>query len=279
MIEGGSRAACAPQVRPGADVLEEAIGVLSECLQALYGIHRLLGARDVGPGQLLPMLTEFGGGVADHCARVGLGCAELRRLVAHDSALLGVLDWVLPFAEQAGSRMSAAFAGPLKLGAAERLELERACADIGPRAEALRDTLVLVNALLRPRPVALTLRELACGRWAASSTFVERVVPLGLAWAPDQRLEVDPAVLWPLVTRAVSSVATEGQASLVSLDTLSGRPCLAVARVATLAAADHEMELALGVSLAHEAEVLDVVATRAGVRVSRERSDLVTLWP
>ena len=174
---------------------------------SLYGIHRMLGSRDLGPAQILPTITAFG---TDEygCHEVDAALDVLRR-EAPDDGFRSAIDALRGALHEAEGRMSTAFSTVAKLGARERLELERRVEPVGGELQALRDLIEVVQGALHPRPARMTLSELLRGRWRTRPAFVAQTIELHVAAAHDQ-FEADPRVLWGLVERSLAQVADAG---------------------------------------------------------------------
>ncbi|HHH29980.1 MAG TPA: hypothetical protein ENK57_16770, partial [Polyangiaceae bacterium] len=137
---------------------------------SLYGIDRMLGSRDLGPAQILRTITAFQ--ADDHrCGEVDAALEGLRR-DAPDEQFRGAVHALQAAIHDAQARMASAFDGVDKLGARERLELERRVKPVGGELQALRDLLEVVRGALHPRPARMTLAELLRGRWRTRPAFV-----------------------------------------------------------------------------------------------------------
>jgi hypothetical protein len=206
--------------------VREAIGALGECVMSVYSIHRMLQSRDLGPTQLLPPVREFAV-ESQKCADVGPAFAALIEASAAQSAgledvLAELCDRSLRLADELGGVLAAAG----KLGARERLALERELLPLGHELQGLRDLLQVVNGALHPRPARLTVSELLHVRWRGRPAFVAQRVELHLAAASGQ-FEADPRVMWGLVERSLGELVEAGLKSpFASLSSADGRPML-----------------------------------------------------
>lgn len=174
---------------------------------SLYGIHRMLSSRDLGPSHILPTIAAFGS--EEHrCDEVDAALDMLRR-DAPDEPFRSAVDALRAALHDAEGRMANAFSTVAKLGARERLELERRVKPVGGEIQALRDLIEVVQGALHPRPARMTLSELLRGRWRTRPAFVAQTIELHVAAAHDQ-FEADPRVLWGLVERSLAQVAEAG---------------------------------------------------------------------
>ena len=176
---------------------------------SLYGFVRMLESRDLGPTQLLPPLQAFAGEVRE-IREVVPALAALAAAPEIPDAVRPALELLVQASRTITSRTLELFGdAPAKLGARERLRLEREAASVGTELQGLRDAVQVVDSALHLRPARLTLSELLNGRWRTRPSFVERRVELLVACAHAQ-FEGDPRVLWGLVECSLGAVVAAG---------------------------------------------------------------------
>ncbi|MCC6521280.1 MAG: hypothetical protein IT373_01340 [Polyangiaceae bacterium] len=202
-----------------------ALGVLGEAVSALRGVHELCASRGLGPVQILPAIETF--------LDSSLGLAGQMRM------LFGVLG-----REAAGSplgpaveALERALPGPLdavarafgrsswaKLGARDRLELERAVGGAAADIDGIRSLCELVYAALHPRLLELGVRELVeshraselARARAAQSTAgpAPQALSVLLGIADERSFSADPHVAWGVLEVLLRAVAASGGAEL-----------------------------------------------------------------
>lgn len=235
---------------------------------SLYGIHRMLSSRDLGPAQILPTISAFASD-EHRCHVVDVALDALRREAPSDD-LRSALDALRAALREAEGRMATAFSTVAKLGARERLELERRVEPVGGELQALRDLLEVVQGALHPRPARMTLSELLRGRWRTRPAFVAQTIELHVAAAHDQ-FEADPRVLWGLVERSLAQVAEAGvdPPFAALLGSPSGR-VLELGDVSELPTSTIERAVVeLGPAAAVADQVLSAVASHIGADACR----------
>jgi hypothetical protein len=243
--------------------VKHAVGVLGECVMSLYGIHRMLRSRDLGPVQILPSVEAFAGD-AHRCGDVVAALSALGREAPSDG-LREACDALVETTRQLSSHMGDVFSEVGKLAAKERLELERNVEPLGGSLQALRDLIPVVHGAVHPRPARLTLSELLQGRWRTRPAFVTETIELHVAAAHDQ-FEADPRVLWGLVERSLAQVSEAGveQPFAALLDADCGR-VLELGEVTRLPSSTLERAVVeLGPTLPITEQVLDAVAHHIG---------------
>lgn len=191
--------------------MQQSLGVLSESVMSLYGIRQLLRSHDVGTSQLLPSIEATAVEARDKCAAM----AELFRLLQAHAPTERLRDAVVPLASLAAKTTDAlaeAFIRhkPGKLGARDRLALERDAEHYGATLQALRSLAEVAHAAIDPRFATMTLSELTRGAWHTRPTFVSREIDLFIARADQIAIEVEPRILWALVMRQIERVLDAG---------------------------------------------------------------------
>jgi hypothetical protein len=248
-----------------------ALGAAGESVMSLYAIAHLLKSRDLGPARLGPAIE------ANRTRALRLEpelrqLFELLRATTADSPELGVaLSLLEPHAMALAASLAQAFGQPAsaRLGAKERLELERRAAELGSELEGVRAMLALVFAAAESRPVDLELGSVMDGGSSLEPTFVSHKAEVRVRLDADRSFTGDPRVLWPLIEAAFRELAGQGEelllcagsdvAGLVRVQITAGPP-------AAPKAANGTMKLALGSPIRVEREVVRAVARHVGIR-------------
>src|SRR5262245_46478663 len=133
---------------------------MNECVMAIYGITRLLKSRDLGPAQLVPAIESFREEIERHCVSIEPLFAGLRAAAAERGALSDAVAALEPAARRVAESIMKAFSGTLKLGARQRLKMEREAERLGAELEAVRGLADALHAALLARPVYVTVADL-----------------------------------------------------------------------------------------------------------------------
>jgi hypothetical protein len=268
---------------------------MNECVQSLYGIERLLEKRELGPAQILPALNAFATDVEQSCRIVRALFVELHELsqmaatvdagdsdvgltrrgaeVAGDARrprhelLSEAFELIAPVASRVGDELNALFRRRRRLGAAERLDLERATCRLGGELQAVRSAIEVVLEALAPRPALVSLRDLVGGSVHSRLTFVAKRFEVCVACA-DAPIDGCPRVLYALLERAIRHVYDAGveQPLVLAQRHASGTTTLLVGDVplgASRTVERHRFEL--GPALEVDDAVLDAVAEALGL--------------
>ncbi len=201
-----------PPVDPAAEAaMQQSLGDLSECVMSLYGIRQLLHSHDVGTSQLLPSIEATAAEARHKCAAV----AELFRLLRVHAPTPQLREALVPLAAIAATTTDALAASFIqhkagRLGARDRLALERDAERHGSTLQALRSLAEVAHAAIDPRFAYMTLSELTRGAWHTRPTFVTREIDLFIARADQIAIEVEPQILWALVVRQIARVVEAG---------------------------------------------------------------------
>ena len=237
---------------------------------SLYAIARLLKSRDLGPAQLGPAIE------ANRTRALRLGpelqqLFDLLRATTAESPELSVAVGVLePFAMGLAVSLAQAFGQPAtaRLGAKERLELERKAEQLGGEIEGVRAMLALVFAAAEARPVDLELSSVVDGRSSLQPTFVSRKAEVRVRLEGDRSCWGDPRVLWPLFEAAFRDLAGQGEQLLLCAGS-SGNGGTRVHITASAATepqgGNGTLKLVLGTPIPVEREVVRAVARHVGV--------------
>jgi hypothetical protein len=249
------------------------LGLMNECVMAVYGISRLLKSRDLGPSQLVPAVQAFRDEVCASGASMDPLFRALRSAAAGQSAVCDAVDVLEPTARAVAAEITKAFEGPLKLGARRRLEMERAADRLGADLEAVRGLAEVLLASLYAGPVYLTLFDLLHGRWYAPPNFVAQTLKVVLEPGDHPGFSVEPRVLRALLEQALHTVVESGvEVAYVSArsdgDSVVVEVGVPPEGVAPETAARQAVELGIGVSL----PVVDVVLAAAAARQRIELS-------
>jgi hypothetical protein len=176
-------------------------------------------------------------------------------------------------AERVRVSLKAVFRRRRRLGAADRLELERETSRLGGELQAVRSLLEVVLEALVPRPALVSLRDLFNGAVQMRPTFVEREIEVCVV-GPETPIEGCPRVLQAMIERAVRRVTGAGvEKPLVLLRHDNGTALLVgdVANGGTRTVERHRVELAPVLEV-HDA-VLDAVAQALGLSTRLEAGD------
>jgi hypothetical protein len=249
---------------------------MRECVMSVYGMTRLLRARELGPAQLLPTIHEFGAGLGGLCAQVEGSivalAADARGESPQPSPLRGEMHLTLTalaaLSHRLGEELRACFDDVDRLSARERLALERSLTRLGGSMEAAHYALSVCEAAREPRPIVLSLDELLRGRWISPPSFVERRVELYFAPGAGPRFVTDPRLLWGLIEEAVAGPDRESSSHVAVERAPNG---LAVLRFGHTLPAQSTMErftLELHPSLGLETPVLAAAARTLGCTTS-----------
>jgi hypothetical protein len=197
-------------VSTSSTVATQQLGTLNESVMGLYGLSRLLHARELGPAKLLPSV------------RTNLD--DLQR--CHDQAdswltqIVGTLPPALvavakQAAEQVGDVLERAIvelrtAADSRLGAARRLSLEREVQRSSAELEQLRNLLELLIVASDPTSPDLCCADVLRGRWAAPPLVVDREVELWLRFADGESFNSNPRALYGVLIWALKKLAGPG---------------------------------------------------------------------
>ena len=250
-----------------------ALGAAGESVMSLYAIAHLLQSRDLGPARLGPAIE------ANRIRALRLE-PELRQLfellhaATADSPELGAaLSLLEPHAMALAASLAQAFGQPAsaRLGAKERLELERRAAELGSELEGVRAMLALVFAAAENRPVDLELGSVMDGGSSLEPTFVARKAEVRVRLAADRSFTGDPRVLWPLFESAFRDLAGQGQGEELLLCAGSDVDGPVSVQITVgphfeLKAGNGTMKLALGSPISVERDVVRAVARHVGIR-------------
>jgi hypothetical protein len=252
--------------------------MMSECVMSIYGIARLLQSRDLGPAQILPSIESFGSLVEENCRAMPPIFAALR----HDapSSLRPAIDQLEAATHAIGDEIVRTFEPPGKLGARERLHLERAAVRVGGQLQSACGLLDAVTGAIRPRPALLTLGELLRGRWQARPTFVERRVELNMVAADSHGFEGDPRVMLAFVERAVRVVVEAGETEpfAVMRPGEHGKLVMSVGAVEDIGRSTMErITLDLGPTLEVSDTLFDAIAAVANISTCSRHASLVCI--
>jgi hypothetical protein len=248
-----------------------ALGAAGESVMSLYAIVRLLKSRDLGPAQLGPAL-EANRAQALRLEPVLRQLFELLREATAESPELGsALDLLEPHAMSLGVAFGEAFAQPAstRLGARERLELERRAERLGAELEGVRALLALVAAAVASRPGELDVDSVIEGRSNLEPAFVARTAAVRVRLAGDCGFLGDPHVLWPLLEAAFRDLAGQGDELLLSAGSAGGRPTevrISASASVEPTSGNGRLKLALGSPVGIEREVVRAVARHVGFR-------------
>lgn len=188
------------------------LGATKESVMALYGVARLLKSRDLGPAQLAPAIESSRAEALKLRPRLQRLFDLLREPVAESPHLEAALEVLEPYATDVAQEVAEAFSrrGLSRLGARERLLLERRAEDLGAELDGIRAQLELVCAALQFRPVDLLLANVVDGRSGQPPTFVSKEANLLVDLAGDRGFAGDPKVLWPLFEAALRQLSSAG---------------------------------------------------------------------
>ncbi len=243
----------------------EALGTLGECVMSIYGIARSLECRDLGPTQLLPAIDDFRDQAEREweAARVLVASVTSRAAggpLAAPVALLG------SEVERVIAEVNALLSGVGKLGARERLELERHIHRVGGELQACHRLLGVLDATLSPHPIQLSLSDLVRGRWGPRPAFVARRVELCVKMSCGARVLVDPLVAWATLERFVHSLPEEMTTLFAKMESVkNGPPVLQVGDIADLMRSSlMRCSVDVGPRLAVENEILDAIMAVRG---------------
>lgn len=239
---------------------------------SLYALARLLKSRDLGPAQLGPAISANRTAALRLAAELGKALDLLRTSCAGSPELRAALDLLAPAAMSLASEIAEAFgAAPRpKLGAKERLRLERSAETLGRQLEGVRSLLTLVWAASESKPAEVLLSDVIDGRGLGDPTFVARRAEVRVELGEDRTCHADPRVLWPLLEASLRQVCQHGQVVKlrVSPDP-SGGKCMRVHALVDSAANGHSngvRQIAVGAPLELEREIVALVARHAGIR-------------
>ena len=189
----------------------EAQGLMAECVMSLYGINRLLRSRKLGPSQLLPSVASVHAEARLKLEQSLAVYDDLANIAARQAPdLTSAISLLASVAAPLGERMDELFGGIRKLGAAERLTLERGVEQLGGDVQALRNMVELMRAALQPHAATFTLSEILAGKWRPRHAFVARRVDLNISRLHEEPFVADPRVLSILVEDAVGKVVSAG---------------------------------------------------------------------
>jgi hypothetical protein len=251
---------------------------MGECVMSLYGIARLLRSRELGPSQLRPTLDAFGVSAKEHCVAMGPLFVELDQAAAGTPRLRRAVAELQRTAAGVASTVLSSFETTPKLGARQRLELERSADALGAELEAVRRLATALYAALAPRAVVMTLGDLLEARWQVAPTFVSHSITLNLAKAPQARFQGEPLVLRLLVEHALANVSGDG----MPVPSACAREAHAGSRIIVGDPpegfeAGEQVQLPLGLALQAEPAIVNELAKHLGVELIRGDGQ-VQLW-
>jgi hypothetical protein len=248
---------------------------MNESVMAIYGITRLLKSRDLGPAQLVPAIESFREEATRNSLSVVPMFAGLRAAAIEAGALLDAVEALEPAAHQVADSIVQVFGGPLKLGARQRLSMERAAVRLGTDLEAVRNLADVLHAALGARPVYVTPADLLHGRWYSSPNFVARKIRVSLGQCASEGFMAEPRVVRALLDHLFRSYAGEGHVHVeVRGREQDGRTELAVGPSDARPGA---VELGLGGSLGVELEVLTSAASLLGMALEERDHERVLI--
>jgi hypothetical protein len=186
------------------------LGTLNESVMGLYGLSRLLHARELGPAKLLPSVrTNLDDLQRCHEQAVALLQQTVAALPGATVAIAGELaDEVLAVLQGAIHELRTA--ADSRLGAARRLALERAVERSTADLEQLRNQLELLMVAGEPRSSDLCCADVLRGRWAAPPLVVDTEVELWLRFADGESFDSNPRVLYSVLLWALKRLAAGG---------------------------------------------------------------------
>ncbi len=266
------------------DALHTILGITGESVMALYGIARLLQARELGPAQLRPALESYRSDAASLVGHLDEAFATLSQAMRDAPELSDALGALKPFAMEAARSIAETFgrSGHHRLGARERLELEQQAEQLGGELESIRTQLELLRAALLARPVDLALADLAKGRWRSRPTFVAREVAVRWDLRQDGSFTIDPRVLWALLEAAFRQLSVNGDGSLLvrgrveKTGQVRAEVRLSPLPAGTKACGD-DLRLGLSAPLPVEAAISGAVARHFDIELEQDGADAVTI--
>ena len=241
-------------------VQRDALGAMDECLMSLYGITRLLGARDLGPKQLKPALESFGVSLGSHCELVEGALSALKLQSVGSASLSAAIATLAKAMGELSNALCGAFDRDLNLRASERLDLERSATCFGVELQAYRELFELVGAALEPRPVQLTAADALTMGSDARLSFVGRQV--GYQVTSDTVLSADPVVLRMLLREGLQRLAGAHTLVVASADE---RASITMTAVSSPIAGDSGAVMPLPTPSTSDAAVVAGVARHLGV--------------
>jgi hypothetical protein len=235
---------------------------MSELVMALYGVARVLKSRDLGPAQLMPAIASFRDEVQVQVqgSSVEPMFAGLRDAARELGALSGSVETIEGAAREMLADMNAVLAGSLKLGARQRLAMEREAERIGAELDALRSLADVVYSGLLARPVYVTLDDLLRGRWHMPPTFVRQRVSVLLGEGASNGLVAEPRVARGLLEHAFRQLAADQRTELEARARERGARMYLEIGPRTDDATGDTVDLGLATSLPADADVLAAVA-------------------
>lgn len=256
-----------------------ALGATGESVMALYAITRLLKSRDLGPAQLVPAV-EANRADALKLAPLLRELFGLLQEASNESPhLRAALAELEPFATEVADGVAEAFTrrGLSRLGARERLRLERRAEQLGSDLEGIRAQLELVAATLHARPVELLLANVVGGRSGQAPTFVSRQASIAVDLRDEKGFVGDPRVLWLLFEAALRQLAPQGDHFVLEAQSDDhGGVCVRIR-----AASDRSdrpgsnglLRLDLGAPIRVERKVVDALARHLGISFQVDADD------
>jgi hypothetical protein len=254
-----------------------ALGSAGEAVMALYALTRLLRSRDLGPSHLTPALDAVHAGAA----KLGTELADLFALLGdaaggHEriaDALRLIEPHAMALAERVGTSLGQA-ASP-RLGAKQRLQIERAAEELGRELEGVRVLLGLCVAALHAQPVDLLLANVLDGSPAGMPTFVAQRVEVRIDPPDERAVHGDPRVLWPLLEAAFRELAMPGgQLRLTAAAAEGAATVLRVEQAPPAAGAAHPngtIQVSLSPQAPMERDVVTRIAEHLGVGYEVDR--------
>lgn len=245
---------------------------------SIYGITRSLASRDLGPAQLLPAVVDF----RARSAETSLAVAPMLERLEADARPTSLAEPVRALVQEVRrviGDVNETFARAGKLGARDRLELERNIERVGGQLQASHRLIGVIEATLAPRPIKLSLSDLLRGRWAPQATFVTRRLELCVKLNAGERFEADPKVAWAVVEHVLHEVPSALSTVFAHVDHVPGaEPGVAVLRVGDVAglarASLMRSPIDLGPRLDVEPELLPAIMAHLGWVSSSQKDEV-----
>lgn len=232
---------------------------------ALYGMTRLLGTRELGPAQIVPTLEGFRGDLGLKRERLDQLLGDLAAATEGHEHLREAFSLVRPPTVEVLDEVGRVFDRPFKLGAKQRLELEREAPRLGGRLQAVRSLLDTVLCGLQPQPVPLRLADILDGPLCRPPIFIESTRHLLVACnAP--MVEGEVRVLRPMIEALLRQRPADGLDFLdydVARQTLTVQP-----NDGALLQTVDRIAVPLGPALGIEVEVSAAVGRHLGAQLA-----------
>ena len=244
---------------------------------SVYAIHRMLQSRDLGPKKLLGPVQQFAA-ETQSCASVVPAITALLDDARPHGALVEAIEPLRDAAVGLSERIGTSLGAVSKLGARERLELERQLEPLGAEMQGLRNLLQILEGAIYPRPARLTLAELLAAPARGRPAFVHQTVEVH-STAGGVPFEADPRVMWGLVERSLLRLATSGiVAPFAAVSGRGGRLVIELGDVPAMTATIERIKVSLSAPHPMADAVLDAVAARHGASTGGSASQrLVTI--